>query len=454
MRFFATAAFFSLLLFSACRKNPAEAVQRAIRSGAVVELPAGEIHLSRPLTIPKGTKDLAIQGNAKGSTIVLDPGFAGRAAIEGEAVSNIFFRNFSVTGDRSEMKSAWALPRDGVAFADFYTANGIVIRRGSNIGVHAVSFSKIRAFPLLLNAVHGATVDAVTIADCGTLNPDSHNNTTGGILLEEGVKDFEITGSKISRIPGNAIWTHSYANSPRQERGRIANNEITTVARDAIQVGHASRIRVENNHGSQIGFPVEYVDFPGYATPVALDTAGNVEYTVYTGNTFTSVAGQCVDLDGFHDGMVSGNRCINDPAQARAWLGLHFGILFGNHDPGMNSVNISVTGNTLQGFAYGGVFLIGEQHRIEDNQFLDVNLAHCGSSPTPAKCAALLDQPDALRSGIYLATDGGRPAVTRGNIIRNNSLRGFGIAQHCIAASKGADLKANTIAGNTCQSAP
>jgi hypothetical protein len=454
VRFFATTAFFFALLSCGGRKNPAEAVQQAIRSGAVVELPAGEIHITRPLTIPKGTKDLAIQGNPGGSTIVLDPGFSGRAAIEGEEVSNVSFRNFSVTGDRVELKSAWALPRDGVAFADFYSANGIVIRGGSKVGVLGVSFSRIRAFPILLNAVHGAMVRAVTITDCGTLNPDGHNNTTGGILLEEGVKDFEITGSKIGRIPGNAIWTHSYANSPRQERGRIANNEITMVARDAIQVGHASRIRVEKNRGSQIGFPVQYVDFPGFGTPVALDTAGNVEYTVYTGNTFTSVAGQCIDLDGFHDGVVSENRCINDPAEARNWLGLHFGILFGNHDPGMNAVNISITGNTLQGFAYGGVFLIGERHRIEDNRFLDVNLAHCGTLPMPPKCAALLDQPEALRSGIYLATDGGRPAVTRGNIIRNNTIRGFQIARHCIAANKGVDLKANTIAGNRCQDVP
>jgi hypothetical protein len=454
VRFFATAAVFSLAVCSACRENPAEAVRRALLSGATVELPAGEIHLSRPLVIPKGLKDLALLGNPKGSTIVLDPGFSGRAAIEGEDVSNVTFRSFSITGDRGDMKSAWALPRDGVDFADFYSGNGIAIRRGANVTVRGVSFSRIRAFPLLLNAVHGATVDGVTIADCGTLNPDGHNNTTGGILLEEGVTDFEITGSKISRVAGNAIWTHSYAGSPRQERGRIAGNEITRVARDAIQIGHASRIRVENNRGSEIGFPVEYVDFPGYGTPVALDTAGNVDYTVYTGNTFTSVAGECMDLDGFHDGEVSGNRCINDPAEARNWLGLHFGILFGNHDPGMTSANVSVTGNTLRGFAYGGVFLIGERHRIEDNQFLDVNLAHCGSTPVPAKCAALLDQPDALRSGIYLGTDGGRPAVTRGNIIRGNTIRGFGIAEHCVTARKGVDLKANSIAGNTCQNIP
>ena len=86
------------------------------------------------------------------------------------------------------------------------------------------------------------------------------------------------------------------------------------MARDAIQIGHATRVRVENNQGSEIGFPVEYVDFPGYGTPVAIDTAGNVDHTSMPDNEFTDVAGQCIDLDGFHDGEVTGIKCINDPA--------------------------------------------------------------------------------------------------------------------------------------------
>ena len=66
---------------------------------------------------------------------------------------------------------------------------------------------------------------------------------------------------------------------------------------------------------------------------MAIDTAGNVDHSVYTGNVFNRVNGQCIDLDGFHDGEVTGNSCEN-PATAATWPGLHFGILFGNHDPG------------------------------------------------------------------------------------------------------------------------
>ncbi len=209
------------------------------------------------------------------------------------------------------------------------------------------------------------------------------------------------------------------------------------------------RVRVENNRGSEIGFPVEYVDFPGYATPVAIDTAGNVDHSVYSGNVFSRVAGQCIDLDGFHDGEVTDNQCINEPATAEKWIGLHFGILFGNHDPGMTSSKVTVAHNAIEGFAYGGVFLIGDHNRIEDNQLLDVSLAGCGAQPVPAKCNALPGQPDALRSGIYLSDNGGRPAQTRDNIIRNNVITGVD-PHHCIAAKTGVSLKANMIAGNSC----
>lgn len=424
------------------------------RGTSLVELPAGETRLSRPLAIPKGAHSIKLVGSPSGSTLVLEPGFQGTAAIAIDNASNITLSGFSILGDRTDLKSSWYLPLQEAAFADYYAANGIVVRNSRNVTIRGVRFSRIRAFPVLVNATSGALIDSVTIEDSGTLNPEGHNNTTGGILIEEGSSAFEVRNSNISRVAGTGIWTHSYARSARQSDGAIHDNVIATVARDAIQIGHATRIRVENNRGSEIGFPAEYVDFPGYGTPVAIDTAGNVDHTIYSGNEFTGVAGQCFDLDGFHDGEITGNSCINRPAVAAQWLGLHFGILFGNHDPGMTSSNVTVAHNTIQGFAYGGVFLIGDHNRIEDNRFLDVNLARCGTRPVPAKCAALPDQPDALRSGIYLSDNGGRPAQTRDNVIRNNVIEGFGIAEHCIAAKPGVDLKQDTIAGNTCQNAP
>ena len=441
------------VILSGCgRLHGSSETSTALESRAhVIELPPGMTHLKRPLVIPKGAKDMIVRGNRAGSTLALDDDFQGSAAIVADGVTNLTLTSFLIEGDRTDLKSDWYLPLHEAAFADYYTANGIVIRNSTGVTVRGVGIAHIRAFPIIVNATSRAVIDSVTIEDSGTLNRDGKNNTTGGILIEEGSSGFEVRGSKISRVAGTAIWTHSYARSPRQQSGVIAGNTIDTVGRDAIQIGHATGVRVENNQGKRIGFPVEYIDFPGYGTPVAIDTAGNVDHTVYASNDFTDVNGQCIDLDGFHDGEVTGNKCINDPATAAQWLGLHFGILFGNHDPGMTSTNIAITGNTLQGFAYGGVFLVGDHHRIEGNRFLDVNLARCGTQPVPARCNALTDQPDALRSGIYLSDDGGRPAATRDNVIRNNVIEGAGMAQHCIAAKRGIDLRANTITGNSCE---
>jgi hypothetical protein len=419
------------------------------RGTGTIELPAGETHLDRPLEIPKGSKRIALRGNRAGSTLVLTAGFKGSAAILVNDASEVMLEGFTIRGNRTELKSDWYLPLKEAAFADFYSGNGIVIRSSNRVAIRNVQFRAIRAFPILVNASSIITIDAVRIEDCGTLNRAGRNNTTGGILLEEGVRGFEVTGSIVNRIAGNAIWTHSYARSPRQADGLIRGNTISTVGRDAIQIGHATRIRVENNSGSEVGFPAEYVDVENHGVGVALDTAGNVDHAVYTLNRFTDVNGQCIDLDGFHDGEVTRNSCVNQkPLQA--YSASHFGIVFGNNDPGMESTGVAITGNTLQGFAYGAVFLAGSRNRIEDNRFLDMNRAHCGSSPVSARCNYALDQPDLLRSGIYLSANGGRPTVTKDNVIRANVITGFGITQHCVAAGPGISLKDNTVTQNNC----
>ena len=221
------------------------------------------------------------------------------------------------------------------------------------------------------------------------------------------------------------------------------------MGRDAIQIGHATRIRVEDNHGSELGFPVGIVDVESHGVAVAVDTAGNVDGSHYARNRFIDVNGQCIDLDGFHDGRVVDNSCINRKPPS-AYPASHYGIVFGNNDPGMEPAGVVVTGNTLEGFAYGGIFLVGSHHRIENNRLLNLNRAQCGSLPTPAPCNYALDQPDLLRSGIYLAGNGGHPAPATGNVVQGNQISGFGLAEHCVSAGPGVDLKANTVSANTC----
>ena len=415
----------------------------------VMNLPPGEMHLARPIEIPHGSRHLIVRGNAKGSTLVIDAGFKGSAAIVADGAADIVFEGFAIRGNRTEMKSEWRLPPGETAFADYFRDSGIVVRNSAGVTVRGVSFTAIRAFPIIVSASSDVTVDSVKIEDSGTLGRNGRNNTSGGILLEQGVSHFEVKDSVIRRVTGNGIWTHSYSSAPRSSDGSIHGNTISTTARDAIQVGHATRIRVENNRGSDLGYPAEYVDIESQAVAVALDTAGNVDHSIYARNVFTDVNGQCIDLDGFHDGSVLDNSCVNKkPLEFYPWL--HAGIVFGNTNPSMEPRGVEVRGNTIEGFAYGAVFLLGTNNRVENNRFIDMNRAHCGVKPVPARCAYAPEQPDMLRTGIYLANNGGRPSVTRGNTIRSNVITGFGMKEHCVAAAPGVSIAENTIEANTC----
>src|ERR1700689_2836610 len=101
------------------------------------------------------------------------------------------------------------------------------------------------------------------------------------------------------------------------------------IARDAIQVGHATEVRVENKRGRMIGYPAEEVDLEGRGFPVPVHTAGNVDRSAYRNNQFEEIAGKCFDLDGFHDGEVSGNTCVNAD-EIKSYPYGHFGIIMNN----------------------------------------------------------------------------------------------------------------------------
>lgn len=433
----------AILCFPASAADNLADVRAAVRRGTgVVTLPPGETTLTVAIVAPEGSRQLTIRGNPGGSVLRLGAGFAGKAAIVADRVTGLTLERFSIVGDRAELKSSWGLPEREAPFADYYPANGVLVTGSRGVALRNLKFSRVRTFPVIVSASEDVHIRGVRIEDCGSLNPEGKNNTSGGILLEEGVSNFEVRDSVILRITGNGIWTHSYARSRRSADGVIAGNTIEGSARDAIQVGHATRVRVTGNHGSKIGFPSDQIDFAGFGTPVAVDTAGNVDDSAYVGNSFTDVDGQCIDLDGFHDGEVRENSCVNRQG-IEAYPGLHFGILFGNHDPGMESKNVRVVGNTIDGFAYGGVFLIGAGHWIENNRFLNVNMARCGEAPGTARCSYAPEQPDLLKSGIYLGKDGGRPVVTRGNVIRGNTIQAF----RCV----GGELSDNTVESNVCE---
>jgi len=437
-------------LWPAAAVTDEAALERAIQSGSdTIELCPGLV-LTHEVLIPAGEKPLEIRGAPSGSVVRMANGFRGTAAFRARARSHLRLTGFAIQGNRTGKEAPRGLPPWNVAFADFYQRNGIVIQGGDDIVLDRLQLSGIVDFPVIVAGASNVHITYLAVADSGSRNERGHNNTSGGILLEEGTRDFEVISCTVLRILGNAIWTHSNGGSPRNSAGRIADNAIAYVGRDAIQIGHGTGIVVENNHGRDIGYPADAVDIESEATPVALDSAGNVDHTDYRNNQFHDVDGECINLDGFHDGEVRDNRCESTQPFDR-YPYAHYGIVMGNTDPDVRVRGVTIANNTVIGTGYGGLYLIGSGNTVTGNHLLMLNRNRCTGDGKIARCNYALDQPGLLRSGIYLAGGAKHPDPAIDNLIRGNELQGFGTQRWCVEAAPGVDQKRNQIEANVCR---
>jgi len=417
------------------------APERTIR-----QLPSGVIEISSEIAVPSNVE---LRGAGAGTVLKASGRFHGRALIVCSG-SNICVRNLAFDGNRAALEVRAGLPPYDKRFAGFTRNNGVLADGGSDIVLAGLRFREIAGFAVLVSRTKNVRIEDVTVEDCGSRNASGRNNGSGGILLEEGTRSFQVSRSTLRRIRGNGIWTHSLYTSPRNARGQVVDNRFEEIGRDAIQVGHAAGIVVERNTGWRIGFPVDAVDREGGGIPVAIDTAGNVDGSVYRSNRFEEVNGKCIDLDGFHDGEVSGNYCANRQPPDQYPTG-NYGIVMNNSNPDMQSRNIRVVENEIRGALFGGIFVIGGGHTIARNRLLDLNTAHCNENAGRFGCYYAPGEPDMLRSGIYLGKGAERPAPAAGNRIESNTITGFGMASHCITAAPGIRISANTLRANACR---
>jgi len=446
----ATALALIILTLHGCGGSPEARLRKALanQTTGMIQLPPGVINISSELALAAGAHDLEIAGGA--STILkATGGFHGRAILVVEGAKNIRLRDFSIEGNRETAPKALEMAPPENAFRVWYPGNGILADRVEGLEISGVHLSHVTNFPILVSRASNIRISKVAVEDSGSRNAQGRNNLSGGILIEEGSSQFEVRDSVFERIAGNALWTHSLYTSQRLSDGVFARNRFDTIGRDAIQVGAASRVRVEDNAGANIGFPLALVDVEHGGTPVGVDTAGNVGQSTYVRNRFEEVNGKCFDLDGFHDGAVRGNQCVNRKPVEGYPFG-HFGIVMNNTDPGMHSANIEISDNTFDGMKFGGLFLMGGGHMVSGNRFLNLNTAGCNQSVARFACIYKPDEPEMLESGIYLGRGVARLEETRGNTIRGNTISGHGMKAHCIEAAPGVALAANTIQGNVC----
>jgi hypothetical protein len=417
-----------------------------IPSTGVFRLPPGIIELDQELRIPENAHDLEIRGD--NTTLRVTSAFHGRAIVSCTGCVRLTVRNIAFDGNRDAVSTPLPVPPSDKAFAESFPNNGVLFEKCDSVSMDHLDFRGIAGFAIMIAASKHVTIEHATVLDSGSKNGKGRNNTTGGILFEEGAQDFSVTDSSFENILGNALWTHSRYGSPRNLRGKFINNRFATIGRDAIQVGHGSRVEVIGNTGNHIGYPAAAIDVEGGGTPVAIDTAGDVDQTTYSGNEFEEINGKCFDLDGFHDGVLRGNKCANR-GKAEDYAFGHFGIVFNNSNIDMQSKNIVVENNEMDGMKFGGIFVIGNGHQIRNNWLRHLNTAHCNENKAQFGCA-VLDEPDILQSGIYLGSHADRPAPARGNVIEGNIVTGWKMSKRCIAAAPTVQLSDNTISNNHC----
>lgn len=420
------------------------------RKTGVIQLPDGVIRVSSELPAFTGVSNLSIRGS--GNTILqITEDFSGRAALVFERSRGVHVENLTILRTEPVSRRAEMAPPEN-AFRLWHKDNGILADEVDGLEIRNVRFERIAGFPILVSRSRRVRIQEVAIKESGSRNKEGKNNTTGGILLEEGTEDFEVVRCDLRQILGNGIWTHSLYTSARNARGRIAQNRFEEIGRDAIQVGHATRVKVEHNEGTRIGYPEDAVDVRNEAIPVAVDTAGNVDESQYNHNRFSEINGKCFDLDGFHHGEVKGNTCLNR-REAEAYPSGGFGLVMNNNNPDMRSEAVVISDNFFDGTKFGGLFVIGRNNRVTNNRLERLNLARCTESAERFGCYYLTD-PNLLRSGIYLGKGVRRLEATEGNVVENNTIQGWKMKQRCIGVQPGVSLKSNRVGQNNCLDQP
>jgi hypothetical protein len=214
----------------------------------LLQLQPGTMEISKPIEITGPHAEV----RGAGTILRAAANFKGAALLVCRGCTDAVFTGFTIDGNRSTLEHRAGLPPSDVTFARFTPNSGILLENAHGVRISDVKFRNIAGFAVLASNSRDVAVANVDVRDSGSRDPRGRNNTTGGILFENGTAGFRVENSTFENIRGNGVWTHSRYTAARNRDGLIAGNRFREIGRDAIQVGHAVNVRVERNQGTRI----------------------------------------------------------------------------------------------------------------------------------------------------------------------------------------------------------
>ena len=372
-----------------------------VAGGCEILVPKGTYLVNSSITLSSAITGVTFNGDGANTIILRGAALAAGVGLFDISGHNIGFKNLLVDGGvTTSVGMMYSAITGGDPMLPALTQNTSFWVHGGSRGI---SFSNVTVqhtggYAILLDATT-ASINDVRILDSTFQNNRPHlfGNTsgdlnygswTGGIHYQGDGNNYAVGSLLVRhctflRNTGHCVWGHLYALNYLHRNIQVSGNNFEDCGLDGVLTGGVSGGLVDGNRFRRMGYictsdtSVSVPKFLAWRYSCAVDTAGLVRGVNYTNNTFMSVNGGCMDLDGYCQGTVSGNTCIvpavGEPEYTEDSIAISgaggaganwvYGIQPSNsNNAALPGSNITVVGNTFVNIGGGAIKMFGARN--------------------------------------------------------------------------------------------
>ena len=376
-----------------------KAIQAAINAviaagGGILQFDGGTFSMTSVST-PASTVPIFIQGQGAATILLRRSTLTAGIGMLDIRGSNVSVQNLTFDGNTlTPVGLQYGVDFNGIGgndpmAASLTTNTSVWIHGGtSNLSFYLVRFQHAGGYSILADATL-ASIDDIHIERCQFFNnrptlfgtaPSQliYGSWNGGIFLKGdgrtigsgSVTNVLVSFCHFSRNTGNCLWSHSYGFAQFNEDFRFIGNYFQDCGLDGILCGAVSGGVVDSNVFRRIGYICSSDTSPAIPrwlndlNATGIDSSGIVKGVPYTNNSFLSVNGGCMDLDGHGDSVIANNVCRipypTEPEYAEDSIAISGPLDSGSFGYGVNMGNTSQT-------PFGGVNV-----NINGNSFINL----------------------------------------------------------------------------------